>query len=146
MLSLIKVEYCWSVHLENSTKVFLNLILHQSVAKSPKTWLKGTVQWDFRPPGFFIIQPAWATDQWVKIFPFFMKISLSYLVCFYTCNKQKISVILSSHFRVLWKFSFWIIEIIVYWFIPFVQPPILTSYYDMCVCSGIPRPCTGKPR
>ena len=38
----------------------------------------GTVQRDFRLPFFSSFKPAWATDQRVKIFSIFVKISLSY--------------------------------------------------------------------
>ena len=40
--------------------------------------LKGTVQRDFRPPFFPSFEPAWATDQWVKIFLILVKFSPSY--------------------------------------------------------------------
>ena len=40
--------------------------------------LKGTVQRDFGPQFFFIIQTAWVTDQRVKIFSFLVSFSLRY--------------------------------------------------------------------
>ena len=42
------------------------------------TNIKGTVQRDFRPPVFSLFKPAWATDQWVKIFSILISFSLSY--------------------------------------------------------------------
>ena len=42
-------------------------------------FIKGTVQRDFRPPFFSSFEPAWATDQWVKILSILVKFSLSYL-------------------------------------------------------------------
>ena len=41
--------------------------------------IKGTVQRDFWLPFFSSFRPAWATDQWVKIFSILVKFSLSYL-------------------------------------------------------------------
>ena len=41
---------------------------------------KGTVQRDFRPPYFSSFEPAWATDQWVKIFHILVKMSTSYRI------------------------------------------------------------------
>ena len=41
--------------------------------------VKGTVQRDFWPLVFSSFEPAWATDQWGKIFSILVKISLSYL-------------------------------------------------------------------
>ena len=40
--------------------------------------IKGTVQQDFRPPVFSSFQPAWATDQWVKIFSYLVLFSPRY--------------------------------------------------------------------
>ena len=40
---------------------------------------KGTILGDFRPLVFFSsFEPAWATDQWVKILSILVKFSLSY--------------------------------------------------------------------
>ena len=41
-------------------------------------FIKGTVQRGFRPPFFSSFEPAWATEQWVKIFLILVKFSLSY--------------------------------------------------------------------
>ena len=44
----------------------------------PLSILKETVQRDFLPPFFSSFEPAWATEQWVKIFSILVKIWLSY--------------------------------------------------------------------
>ena len=61
-----KVSTCCKLQLNHQLKHFAQ----------PPLPVKGTVQGDFRPPVFFSsLEPAWAPQQWVKIFSIFVKIS-----------------------------------------------------------------------
>ena len=61
-----------------SDQNFFPRSLIQTIKRFTLEKFKGTVQRDFWPPVFSLFEPAWSTDQWVKIFSNLVKFSPSY--------------------------------------------------------------------